>query len=328
VRDRPGSLGFAGMGDVTDMAAHHRAAMRRSRWHKLTRTPVQIWRHPPNRGQRLRRVAGWAAWQVWERTVRHPWQVGFGEGLTVTLHPHDFITSGVLYLRVPDHELMPFARAWMAASGDTFVDAGANVGLYSLFVAQPGVRAVAFEPGGVAFARAHENVRRNGLGQSIATVRAALGDIDGRTRLTTRWGGMNYVVGQASSSAADTEWDAEEVPMTRLDTFDACEGLGRVALIKVDVEGYELPVLRGAGAVIARDHPALIVEANDVPALRRFAAQTGYAPVRFDPVGGTVQPRKWPSAPPDNVILVPDVPAAQALLASPDNAGPRPGPPG
>jgi hypothetical protein len=53
------------------------------------------------------------------------------------------------------------------------------------------------------------------------------------------------------------------VPCYRLDTLVGAEpGVESVALIKLDVEGSELKVLRGASAVIQRDHPALYVE-ND-----------------------------------------------------------------
>lgn len=309
-------------GVIGDVAEHTRSAMHRSAWDNLTKTPGQIWRHPANRGQRLRRVAAWIAWQVWERTIRAPWTVRFGDNLRIRLHPHDFITSGVLYLRLPDWELLPFARRWMATAEGVFVDVGANVGLYSLYVAEAGAKAVGFEPSTVAHGRALDNIARNRLGHAIRMERMALGDLDGMAFLTTRWGGMNHLVDSGVAEKCDGG-DVEEVPVMRLDTLDAVEPLGCVALIKIDVEGHESEVLNGAQTVIERDRPALIVEVNDIAALSSYARNTGYTAVHFDPATGALEPTGWPVAPPDNVILVPDAQAAQELLASERSLGPQ-----
>jgi hypothetical protein len=59
-----------------------------------------------------------------------------------------------------------------------------------------------------------------------------------------------------------------DVPVTTLDGFSREAGLERLDLIKIDVEGHEESVLRGASDVIARHHPVLLVEI-DPPKLDR-----------------------------------------------------------
>lgn len=287
--------------------------MHRSGWGKFVQTGRAIWTHPPNRGRRVRRLGAWIGWQVWERTVRRPWRIRFTEDLRITLHPHDFISSGVLYFGLPDHELMSFQRSWLRANGGNFVDMGANVGLYSLYASTvPGVRSIAFEPGTVAFERARVNVRDNGLSGVITLVRAAVSDTEGCALLTTRWGGMNYLVAGESGGQLE-HGEVEPVRTIRFDDYDAAAGLGAVGLIKVDVEGHEVPALLGAECVIRRDRPALIVELNYGDELRELAERLGYEPVTYHPENGHLERRPWPTTPPDNVILVPGSEITQRL---------------
>lgn len=66
------------------------------------------------------------------------------------------------------------------------------------------------------------------------------------------------------------------VPTRRLDSY----GLEGVRLIKVDVEGHELPALRGARSLLERDHPVLVVELDvrhdNVAPVIEFLTELGY----------------------------------------------------
>jgi hypothetical protein len=69
------------------------------------------------------------------------------------------------------------------------------------------------------------------------------------------------------------------VPTRRLDDYDAIEPVG---CIKIDVEGHEDAVLRGATRILSRDHPALIIEIEErhkphaVSTVRGFLEGLGY----------------------------------------------------
>ncbi|HEY8527402.1 MAG TPA: FkbM family methyltransferase [Acidimicrobiales bacterium] len=272
-------------------------------------TARRIWTNPENRGRRLRRTAGWVGWQAWERVVRRPWTVPFHGGLRMVCHPHDQVTSLVIYCGLYDPEEMRFLLDWLRP-GDTFVDVGANVAPYSLLsTLVPDTRAVAFEPGSLARRRARANIDLNGLGDRIELVPLAVSDATGTARLSDGESATNALVGN------DYPGPVEEVATVTLDGFDAGGRLGRVGLIKIDVEGLEPAVLDGARALIDRDRPALVVELNDVPALRAFTMAAGYEPVRYRPAGRALEPRPWPDRPGGNVILVPDLTAARRRLS-------------
>lgn len=225
-------------------------------------------------------------------------------------HPHDHVTSLALYCGLYDSEEMRFLLAWLRP-GDTFLDVGANVAPYSLLATTvPQVSAVAFEPGTLAQRRARANIELNGLGDRLTLEAVAVSDTDGEAVLTAdRW---------ATNALADNRYPGrvERVRTVTLDTYAAGSDLGEVTLVKVDVEGHEMSVIRGASGLIHRYRPAMIVEVNDPPALRRTASELGYQAVAYDPLSGTLDERAWPGAPGGNIVLVPSLDDARDRLVS------------
>lgn len=63
-----------------------------------------------------------------------------------------------------------------------------------------------------------------------------------------------------ASLRPDREWDLQFVPCFRLDDIHSNVGIGKVGLIKIDVEGSELSVLRGMEVLLRRDRPWILCE--------------------------------------------------------------------
>lgn len=245
----------------------------------------RIWRHPENRGRRLRTIGLYFAWQVWERTVRRPWVVTLAPGRKIRCYPHCPVSSGTLYYRLPERSSMRFLVDHLRP-GDTMVDVGANVGTYSLLATTvEGVSAVAFEPSSLAYERAVRNVALNGLEDRITVRREAVGSTSGEVILSLGLGPCNKVLGPATAVVEP----GERVGIVSLD-----EVLGtrtsRVALVKIDVEGGEVDVLEGARGVIEKDRPALIVEVNDPERVGAYLGEFGYSPYVYDPESKIVHP--------------------------------------
>ena len=134
----------------------------------------------------------------------------------------------------------------LAAAGPRFVflDIGANVGAYSLFVAMqghPGTTVIAVEPQPVVFERLCENIRQN-PGSRVKAIACAVADRDGEVtlfldRVNRGETGLRHVpLGQRGEGAVT-------VPARTLLTLVRDEGLERVDAIKIDVEGAEDLVL-------------------------------------------------------------------------------------
>ena len=161
------------------------------------------------------------------------------------------------------HELEFMLR--ILGPGMTFVDVGANVGLFSIPAAkklQPG-RVFAFEPSGWTYQQLNQNAVLNKL-DNLHSVQSALGDYRGEAVLqinTTGKDGLNTI---GKPVHDDSEVVASEViPITTLDEFLQENAITRVDAMKVDVEGAELLVFRGAKALLARaDAPLILYESG------------------------------------------------------------------
>lgn len=177
----------------------------------------------------------------------------------------------------------PETVAWLESvlrPGDVFYDIGANVGAYSLIAcgAAPACRAYAFEPGFASFAALCTNVALNDLGGRVFPLNLALAE-------ETRLGTFHY--SDIAPGAAlhrlidclDCEDGASDPPPAapasfrqsvvcyRLDQAVGELGLEPPNHIKLDVDGAELAVLRGAGQLLGhRDLVSLLVEVDDADA--------------------------------------------------------------
>ncbi len=144
---------------------------------------------------------------------------------------------------------------------DFFVDVGSNVGGYMVLAsAVAGTRSIAFEPVPDTYAELLRNLRLNGIETLVQAHCCALGEVAGAIRMTSGHGGLNHVVADGVAPGAVKAADTVEVAAARLDTVLA--GTAR-RLIKMDAEGFELNILRGAPETLACPSlQALIVELN------------------------------------------------------------------
>jgi FkbM family methyltransferase len=135
------------------------------------------------------------------------------------------------------------------ADGDTILDVGANLGGYALLFGQwagTSGRVFAFEPAPRARLGLERHVALNGLSDRIVVRPEAMADGDGtvRFRACAAFGENRIVRGEGDGL------DRIDVQTTSVDSFCRRRNL-RPRFIKVDVEGGELDVLRGARATIA-----------------------------------------------------------------------------
>jgi FkbM family methyltransferase len=183
-------------------------------------------------------------------------------------------------------ELHGFLRFAASADGVLF-DVGAHHGLFSLVycAARPGNRVTAFEPAAPSLAVLERAARASGFGERVGTVNAWVGQRDAT------------VTGVADESGFFQPGpEGISIPQLTLDGFVERSGAAPT-LLKIDVEGAELEVLRGAAQTLRTARPVVFIELHlDILA----DAGTGAAEVlneltaaryRFEsPLGARIRP--------------------------------------
>ena len=145
---------------------------------------------------------------------------------------------GVPEVYEPDvwHHLMQSVRP-----GDVVADVGAYIGLYTLAMGRrvrPGGRVIAFEPEPDTFVDLERHVALNSLSDVVEPYEAAVGVKDGLVAFAPGRGSESRVITDSGTLA-----EKLNVRAVRLDSH---LGDGRLDILKIDVEGYEEAVLRGA----------------------------------------------------------------------------------
>ena len=153
-----------------------------------------------------------------------------------------------------------------ARGGDTFFDVGANIGTVTIPVAMTGAECLAFEPEPANAARLAENAELNLLG-NVTVIEAAMWSEPGTVALR-----VDGAEGAGRSRVVETGDDAAiEVPAATIDQV-AGGGASAPDLLKVDVEGAELEVLRGAQRTLAAGRVREVFVETHPPALERAGA--------------------------------------------------------
>jgi FkbM family methyltransferase len=198
--------------------------------------------HPANEGERVRALLRSARFQARGRVLRRRTLARLGERSAIWADLHRHAASKVVYANPPDHpEMLVWQR--VLRPGDLFVDVGANVGSYAIWAGELGAEGVALEPAADTYALLVENVALNGY--PITTIQAAAGAVAGTARFTS---------GRDTVNRLDQEGSVEATVMT----IDSIVGNRLVAGMKIDVEGFEIDVLRGCENALSEHRIRLI----------------------------------------------------------------------
>lgn len=177
-------------------------------------------------------------------------------GLATRGGPRSMLPHGEVVRIAPEYRYLTWnpmeyeAFRAVLRPGDTALDVGANVGAYALLFGLwvgKGGRVLAFEPAPEAYAGLRRHLALNRLDDCVQAVHAAVADTVGEASFVSEGSqGTNHLASQGGSNTHTLI----RVPTTTIDAFCAEYNL-RPRLIKIDVEGAELAVLRGARRTIA-----------------------------------------------------------------------------
>ncbi|MFZ5713022.1 MAG: FkbM family methyltransferase [Bradyrhizobium sp.] len=170
--------------------------------------------------------------------------------------------------------------------GDTFVDVGANEGMMSLLASRlVGLsgRVIAFEPNAVPRSRLEAAIARNGI-SNIEVRPYGLGEINETLSFTVP------KINTGEGSFAGAVYDEADVTCMECEVRRGDDVISRdieIALIKLDVEGFELRALRGLAETIGRSKPMIVMETDPdtlarcgdtIDMIKEFLLERSYLP--------------------------------------------------
>jgi FkbM family methyltransferase len=192
--------------------------------------------------------------------------------------------TGNVYCGLHEFEDMAFVLHALRP-GDLFVDVGANVGSYTILAAGvSGANCLALEPLPTTFSRLVDNIRLNNLESLVDSMNIGVGAAAGNLQFTTSLDTVNHVV---ASSEVTTHFIT--VPVEPLDYILRDR---TPTFVKIDVEGFETEVVRGAIHVMQSSSLlAVIMELNgcgarygfDESRIRNQMRDWGFIPATYDP---------------------------------------------
>lgn len=155
--------------------------------------------------------------------------------------------------------------------GGVYIDVGANIGNHSVFFGlfTSADRVISFEPHPDIFKILQKNIKSNRLQKKVSSHNAALGEKTGKCALqiapSDEIGGAMVVKG-------------DEIDQWKLDRFVD----EKITLIKVDVEGHEEFVIKGADKVLTKHKPELFLELTNKTQYKtvyNIISKYGYEPI-------------------------------------------------
>jgi FkbM family methyltransferase len=177
-----------------------------------------------------------------------------------------------------EQEEIDFVRA-MLKPGDSVVDVGGHIGFFTMHMAAavgPQGHVYAFEPLDSNASLLERSIAENAFGDRVCFQRAAVGAKAGTATLTfaaeTLNSGGAYLLPDGGMPLSGNQ--RREVPLVALDTLDLRRP---IRFIKMDVEGAEPQVLRGAARILAEDRPTILSELHPT----QLERASGITPEQF-----------------------------------------------
>lgn len=264
-------------------------------------------------------------------TASTPFQVTVPHAGNLTLPDHDHVGH---LLEQGTFECWEQAFLWLyLREGDTFLDCGAHVGLFSAVAAQcisNQGKIIGIEPNRACGEIYAKNLKSLGC-QVFQLIECGLSNTDGKADLQLGKPGMSAFSSLAPTATDQAQIGADKitVKLRHLDSIISELALDTIALAKLDVEGWELFALEGAEESIrARKLPVWLIEFTDENAaaagrsileLWQRLEYLGYTLCRFDLTRLQLVPehrkRKYPY---ENLVAVMDLDDANNRLAAAD----------
>jgi FkbM family methyltransferase len=202
-----------------------------------------ILNHPLNHRKKIHTFIKVVWWKINQVFFRIPAVIEMTKGAKLVCYPTSSYGSFVVYANFPEFEEMDFIKN-IVSDGHTVIDVGANIGSISILSASQGktVKVYAFEPTEKLIPYLQENININQFQNQIIIHQHAISNKNGTLKFVLESESeINHI-----HSGNNKEKNLVTVKSSTLDKIARDSKIKHVDLLKVDVEGAELLVFKGA----------------------------------------------------------------------------------
>lgn len=212
--------------------------------------------HPLNSHRKLASINRWLRWHIGSRIVPGSVAIQFVNTTKLLIKPGMRGATENIYTGLCEFEEMSFLLHLLNET-DTFVDVGANVGVYTVLAAGVrGASCISIEPIPTTFSHLIANIKLNGIDNLVTAKNIGLSNQKGILNFTTDLDCKNHVIDKIDAK----EFNFIEV---QVDMLDNIADKLKPTLIKIDVEGFEKYVIAGGKRTLTKDSLlAVIMELN------------------------------------------------------------------
>lgn len=272
---------------------------------------------PLNRNREFSSVVRFLKWQFVSRVFGGRLAVDWIDDARLLVKNGEVGLTGNIYCGLAEFDDMAFLLCALRQQ-DLFIDIGANAGAYTVLASTVvGASSVAFEPVPATYDRLLDQVYLNRIHDKVRCLNVGVGDIQAVLQFTTNADTTNKV----SLSASDAHTVAVDVVTLDGMEFPPTEGF---VLVKIDVEGFEMNVLKGGRDFFANPRvQAIIIELNGSGSLfgqrdediHGLLLEFGLVPADFDGLARTLSMKQGYNDE-GNTIYVRDMEALMARCRS------------
>jgi FkbM family methyltransferase len=256
-----------------------------------------IWNHPLASGNRSLAYKNFFIWQI-KQFVSPGARILPFVGESVLLVKKGMTgATGNIYCGLIEFEDMAFVLHYLR-KGDLMGDIGANIGAYTILAAKnTGATVISMEPVPATFTNLQKNVELNNLTGVVTTMNCGAGSAKTTMEFTNEMDTVNHV---ATHDDKNSNQEIIQVPITTLDEIFVID---KPALLKIDVEGFEQEVVKGAMNLLQSESlEAIIIELNGSGMRYGFSEKNihdelmanGFAPYKYDPFLRAITPLQNP----------------------------------
>lgn len=261
-----------------------------------------IIKHPLNKGKKIKSITNFFRWQLGNRILKKPVIINFVNQSRLIVEKGMNDATGNIYVGLHEFEEMSFVLHFLRKD-DVMFDIGANIGSYTILAgAVVGAKCFAFEPIPDTFRHLIDNVNINGIYEEVKCYNIGIADKNAILKFTSNLNTKNHVV---FNNSCDRDTNIIDVPVRKLDgLIPECDPL----LIKIDVEGFELQVLKGADKTLkSKSLLVVIMETFGKSDLDKYLYEYGFKPYTYNPFNKELSAFGSKKVFPDNTLYIKNI---------------------